>query len=228
VSDSAKAGRPDAKLFVWDVPTRLIHWALAGLFAFSWWSAKTDHLPWHRISGDLILGLLLFRLSWGVVGSGSSRFAGFVRGPRAIGDYLSGRGYAGPGHNPIGALSVVALILALCVQVGLGLFSVDEDGLEPGPLSKFVDFDFGRKLAHLHHLTFNILLGLVILHLAAIAIYEVRRKRLVLPMITGRTAGREGWMDVKRGSPIVALVLLAVVAAVTWFVAHGLKLTGAV
>lgn len=224
MSESAKVGR----LYVWDVPTRLIHWTIAGLFAFSWWSAENDHLPWHRISGDLILGLLLFRLSWGVVGSSSARFAGFVRGPKAIGGYLRGQGYAGPGHNPIGALSVVALIVMLCVQVGLGLFSVDEDGLEPGPLSKFVDFDLGRKLAHLHHLSFNILLGLVILHLVAIVFYELRRKRLVWPMITGRMNGNAGWADVKRGSPVVAVVLAAVIAVVTWVVAHGLKLTGAV
>jgi len=220
------SGNGKPSLFVWDFPTRLVHWAIAGLFIFSWWSAETDHLPWHRISGDLILGLLLFRLSWGVAGSQSARFAGFVRGPQAIGAYLRGEGYAGPGHNPLGALSVVALILALAVQVALGLFSVDEDGLEPGPLSKFVDFDLGRKIAHLHHLTFNILLGLVILHLAAIAFYELRRKRLVLPMITGRTAASGDWTHVRPGSPLLALILAAVIAAATWFVAHGLKLTG--
>ncbi|MGA0603763.1 cytochrome b/b6 domain-containing protein [Caulobacter sp. KR2-114] len=219
-------GKPS--LYVWDVPTRLIHWALAILFAFSWWSAKTDHLPWHRISGDLILGLLLFRLSWGVAGSSSARFAGFVRGPRAILGYVRGQGYAGPGHNPLGGLSVVALIGLLCVQVGLGLFSVDEDFIEGGPMSRFVDNDLGRQIAHLHHLTFNILLGLVILHLAAIGVYELRRKRLILPMLTGRTPARAGWSDVRRGSPLLALILAAVVAVVTWFVAHGLRFTGSV
>jgi cytochrome b len=215
-------------IYVWDVPTRAVHWTLAGLFAFSWWSAKSGHLPWHRISGDLILGLLLFRLMWGVIGSRSARFSAFVRGPRGIANYLRGGSYAGPGHNPLGAISVVALLGMLCGQVTLGLFSVDEDGLEPGPLSKFVDFDLGRSIARLHHLTFNVLLALVLIHLAAIAVYELRRKRLVAPMLTGRTSGDARWTSVRPRSAWIAAAVIAVAAVVAWFIAHGLKVTGPV
>lgn len=213
-------------VYVWDVPTRLVHWNLACLFAFSWWSAKSGRLPWHRISGDVILGLVLFRLIWGLVGSRSARFGAFVRGPRDIASYLGGGGYAGPGHNPLGALSVLALLLALCVQVALGLFSVDEDGLEPGPLSKFVDFDLGRSIARWHHLTFNLLLVLVLIHLAAIAAYELRRKRLVWAMLTGRARGDEGWTSVKPRAAWIAMAVFALAAVVAWFVAHGLKAGG--
>lgn len=216
----------EARVRVWDLPTRIVHWAIAGLVAFSWWSAKSDHLPWHRLSGDLILALLLFRLVWGVLGSQTARFSSFVRGPAGILRYLRGAGFAGPGHNPLGALSVVALITALCVQVGLGLFAVDEDGLEPGPLSKMVDFDTGRAIAKLHHLTFNLLLALVAIHLAAIVIYELRRKRLVLPMITGHGDAETSETPPRFAAPWLAVVVALCVAAVAWVVAHGLRLSG--
>ncbi|HEX7759118.1 MAG TPA: cytochrome b/b6 domain-containing protein [Caulobacteraceae bacterium] len=205
---------------------RLTHWTIAALVIFSWWSAETDHLTWHRLSGDLILGLLLFRLVWGVVGSQTARFSAFVQGPSAVIRYVRGQGFAGHGHNPLGALSVVALLAALCLEVGLGLFTVDEDGLEPGPLAKYVDFDTGRTIAKLHHLTFNLLLALVAVHLVAIAIYELRRKRLVLPMITGYATAADSASAPRFASPWLAVAVAAGAAAIAWLVAHGLKLSG--
>ncbi len=213
---------------VWDLSVRLTHWLIAVLVGFSWWSAKANHLPWHRLSGDLILGLLLFRLIWGVVGSQTARFSEFVRGPAAIMRYVRGGGFAGNGHNPLGALSVIALIATLSLQVGLGLFSVDEDGLEPGPLSKFVDFDTGRAIAHLHHMVFNVLLALVGAHLIAIAIYELRRKRLLLPMITGRVDAAESTSAPRFAPAWLAIAIAAIAGAIAWLIAHGLKLSGAI
>lgn len=208
------------------MPVRMTHWAIAALVVFSWWSAETDHLPWHRLSGDVILGLLLFRLVWGVVGSETARFSAFVRGPSAIIRYVRGAGFSGPGHNPLGALSVLALLAALGLQVSLGLFAVDEDGLEPGPLAKYLDFDTGRTIAKLHHLTFNLLLAFVAVHLVAIAIYELRRKRLILPMITGRATIAKSAPAPRVASIGLAVAVAAGAAAITWFVAHGLKLSG--
>src|SRR4051794_18611755 len=98
---------------VWDLPTRLVHWAMAALIPWSWWTAHHDQLERHRLSGYLLLGLLLFRLIWGFAGSDTACFAAFVRGPAAIRRYLRGEAPASPGHNPLGALSVVALLAAL-------------------------------------------------------------------------------------------------------------------
>jgi cytochrome b len=215
-------------LRIWDFPTRATHWAIAALFAFSWWSAKTDHLPWHRLSGDVILGLLIFRLAWGIYGSQTARFRSFVRSPAAILAYVKGVGPKSPGHNPLGALSVVALIGALSIQVALGLFSVDEDGLEPGPLSKFIDFDLGRSIAKAHHIAFNVLLALVVLHLVAIAIYELRRKRLIWPMVTGVARLNDDVEQPRLAPAWAALATLAVAASLAWLVAHGLRLRGPV
>lgn len=176
---------------IWDLPTRLFHWLLAALIGFSWW-AQEDHLDWHRISGFAIAGLLVFRLWWGVAGSSTARFSGFLKGPGAILAYLKGSGPGAVGHNPLGGWSVAAMLLALVVQVGLGLFSVDQDGFESGPLAKYVSFDTGRLAAGGHEIVFNILLGLIVLHLAAIGWYAARRQNLVRPMITGRGTLPEG------------------------------------
>ncbi len=208
---------------VWDLPTRLVHWIVACLIPFSWWSAHSDHLPWHRLSGYTILGLLIFRLIWGFVGSPTARFHRFLRGPRAVAAYLRGRFAPVLGHNPLGGWSVAAMLTALAVQVTLGLFSVDENSLEAGPLSKFVSFDTGRAIAHAHHIGFWVLLALIGLHLTAIGVYALRGRNLVRPMITGLAP-----VDPAVPSPTFASLPRAAAAAalaggLTWLIAHGLR-----
>jgi cytochrome b len=168
---------------VWDLPVRLVHWLIGGLIAFSWWSVHNHHTDWHIWSGCAILTLLIFRLLWGLVGSSTARFATFVRGPRGVADYLRGS-WSGIGHNPLGALSVLVLFAALAAQVGLGLIVEDEDGLYTGPLSGLVSIDTSDKARDLHALWFNVILGLIVLHVAAIIYYRWRGKHLTKPMIT--------------------------------------------
>lgn len=204
---------------VWDLPVRLVHWLLAALIGFSWWSAENHHSDWHIWSGFGILTLLLFRLLWGVFGSSTARFANFVRGPRAVGDYLRGR-WTGIGHSPLGGLSVVALLAALAVQVGLGLIAEDEDGLYTGPLYRLVSIDTSDWARDLHETWFNAILGLVILHVAAILYYRLRGRGLTKPMITGRAVLDPGAEPMKPGRWWVALICFAVAFAVTrWIVA---------
>jgi cytochrome b len=218
------SGTRPARARVWDLPTRLVHWLLAALIPFSWWAAHSDHLPWHRLSGYTILGLLTFRLIWGFAGSPTARFAGFLKGPRAVIAYLRGSAVAAVGHNPLGGWSVAAMLTVLAGQVGLGLFSVDEDALEPGPLSHFVSFDTGRAIAHLHHRLFWVLAGLIVLHLGAIAFYALRKQNLVGPMITGEAEAPPGADVPPLAAPWRILPAALAAAAVAWFVAHGLKI----
>lgn len=222
--DAAGAqGGPTAR--IWDLPTRVAHWLLAVLIPFMWWSAKSDHLTWHRLSGYTILGLLAFRLLWGVFGSPTARFARFLAGPRTIAAYVGGRlGRVVVGHNPLGGWSVAAMLAALAAQVGLGLFSVDEDDLEAGPLSKFVDFDAGRAIAHWHAKVFWLLVALIGLHLVAILVYAVRRRNLLAPMITGRARLAPGAVAPVLAPAWRAAVAAALAFALAWFVAHGLAL----
>jgi len=175
---------------IWDLPTRLFHWLLAALVAFSWWSHE-DHLDWHKVSGCAIAGLLVFRLWWGIAGSSTARFAGFLKGPAGIAAYLKGQAPGAAGHNPLGGWSVAAMLLVLIAQVVLGLFAINED-FEGGPLTRYVDYDTGLAIAGWHETLFNVLVGLIVLHLLAIGFYAARKKNLVGPMITGKGALAEG------------------------------------
>jgi len=209
---------------VWDLPTRLAHWLLVVLVPFSWWSATNHHLAWHRLSGYAVLVIIVFRLTWGVVGSDTARFAQFVRGPRAALAYLRGQFGTVVGHNPLGGWSIVAMLAVLATQVGLGLFAVDEDGLDPSPLAKFVDFDTGRLIAKAHHLNFKLLLGLIGLHLAAITVYAARGRNLVWPMVVGRGDVGVGPPAVRFTPLWIAVLVVLVAAGLAWFVAGGLSL----
>lgn len=174
---------------IWDLPTRVFHWALVVLIPALWWTGEEQRHDLHFLLGEVTLGLILFRLFWGLFGSSTARFSGFVRGPGAILAYLRGSRPAGIGHNPLGALSVLALLFLLANVVGLGLFATDEDGLAPAPLAHLVSYDSARILTERHEQVFWILVGFIGLHLAAILYYLlVRRDNLVAPMVTGRRA----------------------------------------
>ena len=212
---------PVPKQRVWDLPVRLTHWLLAGLIGFSWWSVKNDHTDWHIWSGIAILTLLLFRLMWGFVGSSTARFASFIRGPRHVLRHLRGE-WRGIGHTPLGALSVVALLLATSVQVGLGLFNEDEDGLYAGPLANLLSPDTTETIRDLHELNFYILLGLIVLHVGAIVYYRlVRGKKLTKPMITGTAVADPAAEPMRPGKWWIALICLAVAFAIARWVVAG-------
>ncbi len=214
------------KLPIWDLPTRLFHWLMAALIGFSWWSAEEEHLDWHIWSGLAIMSLLLFRLLWGVFGSSTARFASFVRGPRQIIAYLRDvKGWRPVGHSPIGALSVLAMLGALVVQVGLGLFTIDKDGLYEGPLAYLISLDLAEEIADLHEDWFDVILILIGLHIAAIISYRLfLGKKLIGPMITGRGAAEAGVEPMRPGRWWAALLCLVASIAVTRWVVAGAPL----
>lgn len=211
---------------VWDLPTRLFHWLLVLLFAFSWWSAENREMQWHYLSGISLLGLLAFRVLWGFVGASTARFAALFASPARIRAYMRGNDAGPPGHNPIGGYSVVAMLLALCTQVLTGLFATDVDGLESGPLSFLVTFEQGRMAARVHAASFYILLGFAAVHILAVAFYLlVRRHNLIAPMLTGRDpafAGRPGEM---KPASLPAFVIAATLATLlAWSASKGFGL----
>jgi len=222
VSDGDAPLRPHsgARQPVWDLPVRLVHWLLAALIAFSWWSVHNDHTDWHIWSGCAILTLLIFRLLWGFAGSSTARWSSFVRGPASVFAHLRGR-WNGIGHTPLGALSVVAIFFALAVQVGLGLVAEDEDGLYTGPLYRLVSIDTSDKARDFHELWFNVILGLILLHIAAILFYRFRGKKLTMPMITGRAVLTPGTRPMRPGKWWAALICCAIALAVTRWVIAG-------
>lgn len=208
--------------YVWDFPTRIFHWLLVGLLGFSWWSAENDHMDWHYKSGLTVCGLVVFRLLWGLFGTSTARFRQFVKGPRAIRAYMRGERPAPIGHNPIGGWSVVALLLALVTQVASGLFSVDVDGIESGPLSSLVSFEQGRLAAGIHEVSFNILLGLVALHVLAILFYLVaKRRNLIGAMVTGYQRVVDTPVEIAKGGWIRLVLAIAAAGLVVWLITRG-------
>ena len=216
---------------VWDLPTRVFHWLLAALVIASIVSAKIggNAMPWHFRFGYVIFTLLLFRAVWGLVGGRWSRFTSFVYAPATTLRYLRGRSrvdeFHDVGHSPLGALSVLALLALLAAQIATGLFADDEIS-NTGPLIKFVSGATSAALTGWHK-TYGqrLIIGLSILHVAAVVFYLVRRKNnLVRPMWTGDKllppdvpAARD-----QAGSRAVALAAAAACAAlVAWLVNLG-------
>lgn len=212
------------KVRVWDLPLRLFHWSLAILVVAAVVAQKIggNAMEWHFRFGYCVLALVLFRLLWGVLGTRYARFADFLRGPGAIMDYVRGEAASHyPGHNPLGSLSVLALLGFLLFQAVSGLFSNDDIASE-GPLVKFVSKELSDSVTWLHkEVGATAIYILVGLHLAAILYYVyVKRDNLVRPMISGdkevmdeAPAAADNW-----GMRLLALVLLALTAGAVWWV----------
>lgn len=187
---------PGKRVLVWDWTIRLFHWLIVLGIATMWWTAEQGIMDWHKRVGLVLLWLLTYRLVWGIIGPESARLSRLVSSPGAlfayVRDLLGGRHTPHAGHNPVGSLSVIAMLLALTTQVSTGLFSVDVDGLESGPLASKVSFETGRFFAEIHETSFNVLLALIALHVAAIAAYYLFfRDNLVRPMVTGRRSASD-------------------------------------
>jgi len=214
---------------VWDMPTRIFHWALvacvAGLIATGYTGGAW--IDWHARLGYTVMALLLFRIVWGFAGGRWSRFASFIYSPRSVFNYL--RGQAHPdhlvGHNPLGAASVFAMLLVLMAQVSTGLISDDEISFT-GPLNKFVSNANGLLATWYHkQVGQRVLIALVLLHVIAIVWYLWRKKdNLVKPMVVGdkRLAHAVPSSRDDARSRIAAAVIFGVCAAfVGWVVKLG-------
>lgn len=207
-----------ATIALWDWPVRLTHWGFVLLLPAMWWTAEEGEMERHKQLGLIFLGLLVFRIIWGLVGSAPARFSQFLRGPVAVIAYLRGRQTGTVGHSPIGGWSVAALLTLMATQIGLGLISQDVDGLFSGPLNHLVTFETGDTAREWHEWLFNILLGLVAVHIAAILFYLlVKKNNLVGPMVSGRKAVDSAVIQPARGSMVAALgAALAAAAFAVW------------
>lgn len=214
---------------VWDLPTRIFHWLLAvcviGLFITG--KIGGDTMVWHSRLGYAVASLLLFRLAWGLVGGHWSRFASFMHSPRVVIDYLRGRAdrALAVGHTPLGAGSVFALLAFLIAQVGTGLFSDDQAAFY-GPLSVLVSNDTVRLVTAYHKQIGEVaLIILVLLHVAAIAYYHLRKgENLTGPMWHGdKTLGfsAPSSRDDARTRLLAAILLGLCSAVVAWLVYLG-------
>jgi cytochrome b len=211
---------PADRARVWDLPTRLFHWALVLLVVAAFVSAKIGGgaMVWHGRLGLAIIGLLAFRIVWGCVGSTYARFGQFVRGPAAIRAYLKGE-WQGQGHNPLGALSVLALLGILAAMAGTGLFANDDIAYE-GFLVPLIGSEASGRITGIHHLLEKALMLIVALHVGVIAYYaRVRKHNLVKPMLTGWAAGKP--CESARGGGAGAFVVAVLIAVAAVYAASG-------
>lgn len=207
------------KVHVWDWPLRLFHWLLViGVIgAYVTGTQGGNWTEWHARFGSLTLGLLVFRLLWGFIGSTHARFINFFPTVSRLLAYVKGD-WIGVGHNPAGALAVFALLSVLFILVGTGLFANDDIAFE-GPLFDLIDKDLSDKLSGWHQRAVNVLLLLVGLHVAAIVFYQkVKKADLVVPMLTGKKRVPKSFApgDIHPVRPLRLAASLSFAAAVVW------------
>ena len=172
---------------IWDWPVRVTHWSFVLLLPAMWATGENKGWGWHFALGHILLGLLIFRVIWGLVGTRTARFASFVKGPSAVLGYL--RGAYDPthqiGHSPLAALSVLALLGLMFVQVGMGLFAGDPFDGATGPLNPLVGVTTADTITETHEWFYWVVFAMVGLHLAAIAYYSAKLQNLIGPMVVG-------------------------------------------
>ncbi len=207
----------DRGVLIWDLPVRVFHWLLVLNFAVAWLTAESE--PWrlvHVISGYTVAALVAFRLLWGLVGTRHARFSSFVRGPRAVLEYLGnlvrGRHESHAGHNPAGALAIIALLALAVLTTASGWASYNETG--------------GQWLEEVHEVLANTMLGLVLLHVAAVLVTSLlARDNLVKAMWTGRKPAASGSDAI--GKPWRSIGILMLVAVLGFWASQWSDLANA-
>ena len=220
-TSSATDDRPVA-IAVWDLPSRLFHGLLVILVAVSFTTGNIsgNAMQYHEWSGFAILVLLVFRITWGFVGSRTTRFSAFVKGPAAVWRYANAlvRGHSECylGHNPLGGWSVLAMLLALLVQAATGLFAND-DIITAGPLYLWVSKPASDWLTGVHRLNRYLVIVLAATHVSAVLFYLlVKHENLIKPMITGI----KHWVGGDTTPPAAPTWLAAVIAAIVGFLLY--------
>lgn len=232
---------------VWDLPVRLFHWALVILVTLLWISGEfgglditlpvpealfgrtslyLTNMDIHALLGQAVLVLVLFRILWGFWGSTTARFSSFLRGaPRIkaeVCELAKGRVPETRGHNPVGALMVVALLALLLAQGLTGLFSADDFFFE-GPLVHLVSSSTSAALSERHEQFFSLLQVLILIHIAAVLYYLCRGRNLIGAMITGK---KHGSLLGEEGEPLVfaswwrGVISFAVAAVAIYFLVN--------
>ncbi len=214
-----------SRVLIWDIPVRLFHWTQLALFVSLFITAEVldDKIELHAKLGLVLLGLVLFRLMWGFVGSHYARFTNFLKGPRTVLSYLPSlfekESRFEAGHNPLGGWMVLTLLLLVLTQSVLGLFAND-DVMFDGPLAYLVSKETSDLLTGLHEDIFHILLIMAGLHVAAVVWHKLFKGDNLLPaMFTGYKAlpSDKPVEEVHGSSLLRAFVLLGICAGVVYW-----------
>lgn len=209
-------------IMLWDLPVRLFHWLLVIAVVGAVVTAKLggNWMIWHERFGLSVLGLVVFRVLWGFAGSFHARFVNFFPTPQRLGEYLRGK-WQPVGHNPLGALSVLAMLGVLGLQAVTGLFAYDDIAFD-GPLRRAVSSHTSDLLTTWHHRIEWAIFALVLLHVAAILFYVfVRRDNLIRAMLSGRKSVNANLPVQQSKTPWLAFVICVALTAAALWVAQG-------
>ena len=221
---SREAVGPTRLVRVWDLPTRLFHWSLVVLVAIAWFTGEGENgtASIHRYSGEVIAGLIVFRVVWGFIGGEHARFSDFAAGPSVVIAHVRNLYSKAPerslGHNPLGGVAVFLLLLNVAGLVFTGLFSGGENN--SGPFAGL----WGLQLSDAHETLFRILQALTVVHVLGVAVESWKAKDALVPaMITGvkrrgasepaRDAGRAGLMALLVAAGMGIAVSAALISA---------------
>ena len=201
---------------IWDFPLRVFHWGLAIAVFVAIGSAKNGVMYVHEKAGLTVLGLVIFRIIWGFMGSHHARFKNFMTMPKAVWAYIQSRRKGDrsyhPGHAPTGAYATLAILMVLLAMASFGTMAND-DVLYEGPLAAYVG-DFTNEARRIHHMIEKLVFLIIALHLVAIAVYRFKLGiKLIPPMVTG---GRDDTITkISRRRQIFGFVLMAACVAAT-------------
>ncbi len=219
-SSSPDQAGSQASIRIWDIPVRLFHWTLVAavvVAGVTGWLLGVNWLGLHLIAGSTIALLLLLRLVWGFSGSAYSRFASFAIQPANVMAHVkelrSPHPHREPGHNPLGALMVIALMFTLAAIVLSGALALG-GAFKQGPFKSLVSFAAGWQARELHQVFAYGLLALVAAHLGGV-VFESRRTRenLAASMVTGRKrAGFAQPLLTTAARPVAAAVAAVLLA----------------
>jgi len=224
--DNYQKTEQSTRVLVWDLPTRLFHWLLLITVILSFVTGNIGGvvMKYHLLSGYAILVLLIFRLTWGFVGSRTARFSSFVKGPATVLSHVglllqkkNGKPYLG--HNPLGGWSIVAMLLVLFVQVATGLFAND-DILTEGPLYVWVSKETSNMLTWVHLINRFVLVALIAIHIFAVFFYFFfKHENLIVPMITGRKRWQAA-VENPAGSNLWAAAIFGLASLAVYLLVH--------
>ena len=214
-------------VLVWDLPTRLFHWSLAASFVGAWLTSESDTwLSVHVFLGYLMLGLVGFRLVWGLVGTQHARFSSFAHGPAAAWRYLqqvlARRAERHVGHNPAGSVAIYLLLL-LTLLVGVtGFFSMGGEE-QQGAAAAWLSIAQGRVVKKLHEAAAVVMLLLVLAHLAGVVVESLlHHENLVRAMFTGRKQVQGELTPVQSRWPVALLLAAAMAGFAAWWFFYAL------
>ena len=211
---------------IWDGGVRLFHWSQLFLLVGLWWTAEQELFGLHMLQAYLLISLIGARIIWGVIGSETAQFRHFVPSLKRLVAYCQAPKTV-VGHNPLSALMIIALLIAVIVQWSSGLMASDDLSVE-GPLYSVVSSSFADFADSLHHWWFNVILALAAIHVLAAVWHQLKGDKVISAMLSGQILLEDSTeIHLKSGVYLIFLTLVILLCCYLWQGAYVLEMVKA-